>query len=308
MGELFAEYKASVAAAEFPDTASELASLAKYAPTYAVLIEPSGDGALARLARRLSAFDVSTAYPLVLTIAMSQAAEVEKDRLYELIAGYVVRRALCYLPTARYNITFVEAAAHLKREGVTEAAFANYFDGRVGDTIRFPDDAELGAAIRTRPQYGWLAQPRIRLILEELEFAARDKFNINGVLQEGLSIEHIMPQRWAANWPLRSGAPVPPEGTVVVDDAVRAEVQQRETVINTLPNLTLLTSAANSSASNSGFDSKRTRLNDSLLKTNVAIASEQTWDEDAMRRRADGIASLARRLWPAPTSTVGSAD
>ena len=299
LGELFAEYKAFIATAGFADTASELLSLTKYAPTYAVLIEPTGNGVLARLARRLAAFDVSTAYPLVLTVANSDATDDIKDRLYDLIASYVIRRALCYLPTANYNNIFVDIAAYLKRAGTNEPAFAAYFDGRTGDTVRFPDDNELEAAIRTRPQYGWLAQPRIRLVLEELEFAARDKFNINGALQDGLSIEHVMPQHWATNWPLRSGAQVPADDAVIVDERIRAEVVQRETVINSLPNLTLLTPAGNSSASNSGFEIKRARLSDSLLKTNVTIASEAIWDEDAISRRADAIVKLARQLWPA---------
>lgn len=304
LGELFAEYKSFVAAAKFTDTASELAVLTKYAPVYAALIEPSGDGALARLARRLAAFDVSTAYPLVLTIATSGAAGEVKDRLYELIASYVVRRALCYLPTANYNNTFVDVAAHLKRGGVSEATFSNYFVSKTGDTIRFPSDTEFEAGIRTRPQYGWLAQPRLRLILEELEFGARDKFNVNGSLQDGLSIEHVMPQSWAANWPLRSGARAPADDAVFVDDAVRAEMQERNALINSLPNLTLLTPAANSSASNSAFAAKRVRLNESLLKTNVAIAAEAMWDEDAIARRADIIVRLARRLWPAAVVSV----
>ncbi|KQU47392.1 hypothetical protein ASG67_14115 [Sphingomonas sp. Leaf339] len=302
LGELFAEYKSFVTTSMFNDTAGELAVLTKYAPIYAALIEPSGDAALARLARRLAAFDVSTAYPLVLTVAASDACSEDKDRLYDLIASYVVRRALCYLPTANYNNTFVDVAATFKRTGVSEAAFSNYFGTKTGDTVRFPSDGELEAAIRTRPQYGWLAQPRLRLILEELEFAARDKFNVNGSLQDGLSIEHVMPQSWVANWPLRSGVRVPIDETVIVDEAVRAEAQERNALINILPNLTLLTPAANSSASNSAFEAKRVRLNESLLKTNVTIAAEAAWDEDAMARRADIIVRLAPRLWPAPAS------
>jgi len=125
---------------------------------------------------------------------------------------------------------------------------------------------------------------------------------VNGSLQDGLSIEHVMPQKWAANWPLRSGETVPADDAMIADETVRAEVQQRNALINSLPNLTLLTPAANSSASNSAFTAKRVRLNDSLLKTNVAIAAEAAWDEDAIARRADTIVGLARRLWPAPAA------
>ena len=46
---------------------------------------------------------------------------------------------------------------------------------------------------------------------------------------------------------------------------------------------------------------------DSLLKTNIAIASEPDWHEIAMSRRASTIAALAIKLWPSPDpSTVAT--
>ena len=72
----------------------------------------------------------------------------------------------------------------------------------------------------------------------------------------------------------------------------------------TATNLTLLTPPGNSSAGNLGFEAKKTRLKDSLLKTNIAIAAEPQWDEEAMARRADGIIQAAAKLWPAPSDSA----
>lgn len=301
LGELFSEYKAFVGGMGFTDTASELSALTVYTPTYAMLAAPSGDSSLARLGRRLNTFDVSTAFPLVLTIAASDAGDEVKDRLYDLIASYVIRRALCYLTPKNYNNVFVEVASYLKRNGLNEDVFLEYFVSKIAsDTVRFPSDDEVSTAIYERPQYGWIPQNRLRLLLEELEFAARDKFNINGNLQDGLSIEHIMPQNWQSYWPLKSGVFAPVDDSPVTDEAVRMEIKKRKALIHSLSNLTLLTPPANSQASNSGFDSKRIRLNDSLLKTNVLIAGEAVWDEDAMQRRAGLLVRLAVQLWPYP--------
>lgn len=303
LGELYAEYKVYVAKVAFSDTASELGTLTKYTSTYTALAEPAGDTSLARLGRRLNVFDVSTAYPLVLTIAISTSSDEVKDRLYDLIASYVVRRALCYLTAKNYNNVFVEVAAYLKANGVDEEMFLAFFMGKAAsDTVRFPNDEEVAQAIHERPQYGWIPQNRLRLLLEELEFGARDKFNINGNLQDGLSIEHIMPQSWRAHWPLKSGASAPVEDSLVADEGIRLEIKKRESIIHSLPNLTLLTSPANSQISNSGFDTKRKRLKDSLLKTNLAIADEEVWDEDAIARRASAVTRLATRLWPYPVA------
>lgn len=301
LGELFSEYKAFIVRQNYTDTASELRALTAHAPAYRALVDPKGNDALSRLARRLATFDVSTAYPLVLVIAASDAADEVKDRLYDLVASYVIRRALCYLTPKNYNNIFVEVSAYLKAHGVGEAAFKEYFDGKVGnDTSRFPTDADLASAIASRPQYGWVPQNRLRLILEELEFAARNKFNIGSALQEGLSIEHIMPQSWMACWPLRSGVTAPADLMTGVDAEMRAEIDRRNAIIHTLPNLTLLTPPANSQIGNSGFANKKTRLTDSLLKTNVKIAEEADWHEEAIARRGLAQAAMAIHLWPAP--------
>ena len=85
-----------------------------------------------------------------------------------------------------------------------------------------------------------------------------------------------------------------------VDADMRLEIDRRVAVIHTLPNLTLLTPPANSQVGNSGFADKKARLMDSLLKTNIAIANEPDWHEEAMRRRASALSALGVRLWPSP--------
>lgn len=310
LGELFAEYKAFVAERAFESTADELKALTKYAPAYRQLVEPTEGGQLSKLSRRLNTFDLSTAYPLVLVIAHSDADDAVKARLYDLIGSYVIRRAICYLSPKNYNNVFVEVAAYLRAHGVNEASFHAAFELKKGsDNSRFPTDAEFVEAIRQRPQYGWIPQHRLKLIFEELEFAMRDKFNIHGTLQDGLTIEHIMPQTWAEHWSrLPSGRQAPIDLVSGVDDEMRKEIAARIAVIQTLPNLTLLTPPANSSASNLGFSAKKVRLHDSLLKTNVAIAGEDAWDEDAIARRAETLGQAAIALWPTPEPTKSESD
>lgn len=301
LGELFSEYKAFVAKSAFPNIAIELQALIKYARTYQTLVEPTDDSALSRLARRLNVFDVSTAYPLVLTIAISDARQEVKDRLYDLIASYVIRRGLCYMTAKKYNYVFIEIAASLTRNGVSEQSFFDAFDSRSGnETSKFPSDEDVAAAIRARPQYNWMPKNRIKLILEELEFAARDKFNVDGALKSDLSIEHVMPQTWMPEWPLLDGRYAPADLMTGVDEDMRRQIIARGALIHTLPNLTLLTPPGNSSAGNASFATKRARLTDSLLKMNIAIAQEGDWNEDMIANRAEAMTALALKLWPSP--------
>jgi hypothetical protein len=51
-------------------------------------------------------------------------------------------------------------------------------------------------------------------------------------------------------------------------------------------------------ASNYGFETKRERLQDSLLNMNAAILKSQTWSDASILACADELAALAFRIWP----------
>ena len=305
LGELYADYKRFVAARNFPTIADELKTLTLHAPTYRALVAPPPAGPMARLSRRLNTFDVSTAYALVFVIAASDATDQVKERLYDLIASYIIRRALCYVTSKNYNIVFADVAAHLKSNGVNEANFSHAFAIKIAsEAAFFPDDDFFRAALLVRKQYEWVPRHRLRLILQELEFASRDKFNVDGTLQDGLQIEHVMPRTWQTNWPLPSGRTAPADLKGEMEPGMRSEVQARLDLIDTLGNLTLLTPPANAAASNYGFEAKKERLNGSLLKLNTAICGEPVWDEAAIIARGRRLAEVAVRIWPFPVAEV----
>jgi len=306
--ELYARYKAYVLEHRFPTVDAELDSLVRYAPTYQTLAVPSGAGAIADLARQLSVFDVSTAYPLVFVIAEGAADDDGKAELYSLVTSYVIRRALCGLTPKAYNNTFLRVATFLRSHGVSRNSFALAFADTQGDTVRFPTDDELRVAIRSRPQYKAMPTPRLAYILGRLELAARDKFDETVGLREDLTIEHILPDKWAEHWPLPDGTQGPMDYIVSADDPRHAGVFHREILKHTLGNLTLLTPSGNPRLGNKPFTvpddaigmSKREAFRTSLLRMNHDIASETVWSEVQIQRRADVIAERAIRLWTYP--------
>jgi hypothetical protein len=299
LSELYARYKSFAAERGFANVDHELQALLRHAPTYEMLTNPTGGTALARLARRLEAFDVSTAFPLVFTIAASPVPEPEKAQLYDLIASYVIRRALTEgLSAKNYNNTFIRIAAALKSNGVSTAAFAAAFADSDGPTVRFPRDAEFIAAIKSHRQYGRLVTPRIKWVLEELEFASRTDFDETAGLKDDLTVEHLLPDRWTTHWPLPGGMNVPPDlRTGLTEDQIRM-ADAREALKHCLGNLTLLTAPANIEAQHYAFHVKCERLRTSLLRMNQDIAAEPTWDDAAIARRGERLAALAIRLWP----------
>jgi hypothetical protein len=305
--ELYARYKSFVRDRKFASVDAELDALVAHAPTYRSLVTPVGSGALADLARQLSVFDVSTAYPLAFVIASSAADDDEKARLYRLVSSYVVRRALCGLTPKAFNNTFVRVAGHLRANGVSRDSFASAFVDNPGDTVRFPTDDELRIAIRTREQYEVIPTPRLRYILGELEKASRDAYDEALGLREDLTIEHVLPDKWAEHWPLPDGTKAPHDHIVAAEDPRHAPIGRRETLKNTLGNLTLLTMSGNPRLGNQPFTatddvvgiSKREALRTSLLKMNQEIAAHPAWDEEKIIARADLLAMRAIALWPA---------
>jgi hypothetical protein len=133
-----------------------------------------------------------------------------------------------------------------------------------------------------------------------LELASRDKFSATANVREGLSVEHIMPQEWRKEWPLLSKRMAPEKGGMVTDESMAAEIAERDRLIHTLANLSLLTPPGNASAGNSSFKTKKTRLRDSLLRMNCEIADNPEWRETEIYARAKTLAELAVKEWPAP--------
>lgn len=308
--ELFANYKAFARAKNFSTVDAELQTLVTHVPTYRLLDDPTGESALAQLARQLQVFDVSTAYPLVFVVAASTAPTEERDAIYRLISSYIVRRAVCGLTPKAFNTTFVRVAAYLRLHGVSRQAFGQAFADSSGDTVRFPGDIEFRQAIHLREQYASMPTRRLKYILSELEKASRDELDEVVGLRDDLTIEHVLPDKWAEHWPLPGGIRAPSEAIVAVDDPRHAHIRRRELLKNCLGNLTLLTPSGNPRLGNRPFDkadetvklSKREALQQSLLKMNQEIASSTEWNEETIVARAEVLASRAIALWP-PAST-----
>jgi len=177
------------------------------------------------------------------------------------------------------------------------------------DTVRFPTDAKVAIAVRTRAQYGAMPQARLRFILAELEIAARTPFDPPCGQLDAMWIEHVLPDAWAEHWLLLSGSHAPPDFMVPADDPRHSEIGVRQVLKHSLGNLTPLTSSGNQRLGNLPYAtedpnfkiSKREALGSSLLKMNVEIAASDSWDEEDIRLRAEQLAGRVIALWPGPT-------
>jgi hypothetical protein len=301
--ELYSEYRAFTrpkGTPRFETVEAELDALVAFAPVYRMLEEGGQDPELTWLGQKLNLWEVSTAYPLVFRIAQSEAAPEEKAHLYRLVYSYLVRRALCGLTPKSLNKTFARLTRELIESGVSVETFAAAFAHQRGDAVRFPDNAELLNAIATKPVYLMLARrERLADVLWDLEHATRSKFSVHSARPASISVEHVLPQTWTTTWPLSDGRHAPPDKISAADPAMLTEIAAREAVLHTLGNLTLITGAGNSAASNFEFCRKKLWLKQSLLALNLEIMECDDWDVNAIAERGRRLADRATTIWPA---------
>jgi hypothetical protein len=103
-----------------------------------------------------------------------------------------------------------------------------------------------------------------------------------------------MPQNWRKHWPA---------------DLTEQQEKERNHLIQTLGNLTLVTQSLNSKLSNGPWSNKREHLlkHDDLFITRDAVRSGEEWDEAAIRSRSTEMVDQILALWPVPAGHVGLA-
>ena len=121
-------------------------------------------------------------------------------------------------------------------------------------------------------------------------------------IEGDLTVEHLMPQRWIANWPL----PDDSKGMDMMEmleadpqDPRLAATRRRNSALQTFGNLTIITQPLNSSVSNSAWSVKKPALlNSSLLPINLCLVAIDEWNEESIEARGKSLLDHAVRIWP----------
>lgn len=308
LSKLFSEYKAFIRTRAYPTIADELIEISRYGSIYRELIERNSTSPLGEFARKLSPWDQTTVYPLVLRLWSAAGLEMaDKARSLDVLLSYIIRRAACGLNNANYNKVFLSIVAKLDASDWTSGSVERALMASKADSARFPDDAEFERGLTTKPLYSAIG-PRVRPILEAIEKARRTKFSDAGDVAPGLTVEHILPQAWTEHWHLPDGtkAQVMELWTSSPEDGSRMGIiTRRQRLKHTLGNLTLLTRSLNSAASNGPFEQKRDEIaKHTMLELNRSILNSSDWNEEIIMRRGAEMAALAKELWPYPATDL----
>lgn len=242
---------------------------------------------------RLSTIGVVSLHPFLMDLFVRlNGRRAELLAILVDLESFLVRRMVCQLNTRGYNRLFLDALKALTGDGgAPEQRVRSFLLSSQAESARWPTQAEFRQAWLHSPLSRVLVQNRIRMILEALEKQLYDGRSERVSFGEKLTIEHLLPQEWRRYWPLPIG----------IDPIAAGE--ERELVLHTLGNLTLLTKKLNPSLSNGAWGSKLPAiLEHSALALNRRLQAYATWDESAITQRGEDLFTAACRVWPFPST------
>ena len=249
---------------------------------------------MAWLGSKLSTWQVTTAYPVAMQLMQEDVSPKERKQISRLMYSYIVRRTLSRLTLKNLNKVFQSLAQLFAQDSPSVARMADYFAERTGDSTRFPDDKEFRQGILENQAYYLAPGTRIKDVLWELELASRT--NLTEPITEPTSLwtEHVLPQTWNEDWPFE-------DGVFVEQGSDHLKAQNRNRLVHTLGNLTLLSGPLNISSGNRGFAEKQSKFKKhTKLFLNDWFKGKPRWTEVEIRERGEHLANLAIKIWPGP--------
>lgn len=304
VGHLFEEYKTWIKKYNPYSTIQiELEDLVRYAGAFHQLIDQDKTTVFGDFGKRLDVIDVRTIYPLLLfLLADAELPEEDLIKAGRVLESYLIRRAVCGKTTKNYNKSFLLIMRELQTNSVSVASLENLLLTFTGEAGVFPDDDEFEKAWLNNPVYEILGPRKVELILHSIEDELHNDFNEEITIHSSLTVEHVMPQKWEANWALM---PAQDSGAVYLNAAKTDEkvATARDRAIQTFGNLTLLTQKLNSSVSNGPFESKKRQIIDnSALRLNKYFINLENWNEESILMRGRSLFQIAKKIWQYPTN------
>ena len=226
---------------------------------------------------------VDVSYPLLLRLYHDHTVELlpKEDFIcaVRLVEAYVFRRAICSIPTNSMNKTFSTFCKAINEDRYLESIKAHFV--LLPSYRRFPRREEFHREFQQRDLYHFRSRS---YWLRRFENYQRKEY----VPVDEYTIEHIMPQNENLSEPWR--------------DALGTEWELiQEKWLHTLGNLTL--TGYNSEYSDRPFHEKRDMeggFMQSPLKVNEGLGQIDSWNEEAIKKRADKLATLAVDIWDGP--------
>lgn len=242
---------------------------------------PASQSQLSPIFEEIRSLRMEVAYPFLINVYRDYINDIininELEEIIRLTIAYVVRRAVCEIPTNSMNKTFATMKNNIKADDYLNSIKAAFY---FADTYkRFPDDKEFTEALCKRNMYS--------IRISKYVFVKLENFNNKEPISfTGYTTEHILPQNknMRDEWKAALGENY-------------AEIQAK--YIDTLGNLTL--TRYNSEMGDKPFAEKLEVYKESAMHNlNKYVVQQSTWNEQTILERARILSSYASKVWKAP--------
>lgn len=286
----FKAYAASSASGSIEEIVADIHRFSQYFVNMALERDP--DPSIRAVFKNINELTVYVAYPFFLELyADYDAGVISRDELVAIVhvvESYIIRRAICGIPTNSLNRTFQTLGREIDRHHYVESSKAAF--QLMESYRRFPTDEEFKREFAQRDIY--TLTNRRNYILRKLEnFDSREVVRV-----EACTIEHIMPQNENLSPAWRND--LGPEWKRIQD-----------TYLHTVGNLTL--TLYNPELSDRPFQQKRDMkggFRDSNFRLSRDLVDLDSWTEPEIIDRSERLAALALRVWPAPSLSDEAID
>ena len=317
---------------------TEFSELGKYAEVYQKMVDPKADSIISRRMEFYLEFGITSLRPFILFVINElEIADNEDDLIsfFDALESYTMRRLLCSgkygvkncdMVFSRLNQFFVRYCNFSGINSLGSEDIVRWLSNQDSVFHKWPSDEEVKSAL----QGGWAehdGEPKIiRYVLYQIELM-RQK---NNKLTEGnplpfdnkLTLEHIMPENWTDKWTLPANGDFiryedmfsalykdenlewegqPSRDGLASNDYSEAfdRALDRDNLIQSIGNLTIITGVHNSRLSNRPFSEKKKSFDqNSQLQLNDEIAHRyNSWDVEEIRERTDELFEDFCKKW-----------
>lgn len=232
------------------------------------------------------ATDNTTMIPYIMFVIKNVGEEAERNKIYDYLESYIVRRLICKKSTNSYSDLFSENL--INADIKTAEALKAYFDEKdVTNALAMPSDADV---VRCATEY---EHPNYRalsiLYLLESRLYNNPMHTMQLLKYSAYTLEHLMPQKWWHNWPLMDGS----------------SQDWRNHLVRTIGNCTMITQSLNSAISNDQWSVKlEGKNNRGGLKTYASglltlddVLTQEEWNETKIMERSKKLGEMACGVW-----------
>ncbi len=308
-------------------TSYELKELHRYSKVYQDMTkcEETRIGKYMQFYKHLN---ITSLHPFILYFENEiTSSESDREIVYRALESYTLRKLCTGQRDKNFNKFFSEAIKKLQRDEFSVVRFLEILSASTSSTNMWPSNDDVKSALNQIE----VNNKVIRYILYRMELYKKD--NNKFIEQEALpfkqfTLEHVLPQAWKKEWLLDT-----PDGQLKYDDLFTDEykkensllgltflgslgdhakgvkkpsyteaferAKQRDSLLNSIGNLTILTGKLNSSLSNNPYEKKRESLfSNSTLILNKDIAQNQSWDLKEIEERKEQLCKIFFELWP----------